>query len=309
MLFASWLTAGHREIGLKSNFAHAGELQEALDLDSYGAGMCMCGDYTEYPLIFPNNELIVGFPTADKNDEVLFHIWDPSGFEKICGGPCGRRRDGRGYYYLSSQYLAHNFEIYEARTKMNYWHKLFGTKGICKVEAIALSTQHHYFIYNLKHESVNDLAYEIRTDMFLKYIIEPLLKPYGIMVESWGLTLHDQNYIDFNRAGKQSKLDLKVPLITAHELVKVIDQHMQKHYDILFLDKILCDKVFEDFNTTITIATINKDMIRKILHRYLDTLKTLIPDESFKDFLAEDITRLQYGSKYITSGSRGREIN
>jgi len=308
MLFSSWLLAGHQEIGLKSEFAYADKLQQANadDMDSYGASRCICGDYGAYPLLLPGNELIVAFPTTE-NDEELVHIWNPSGFKEICGGRCGRsREDGRHFYYLSSQYLTHKFEIYEPRTKTNCWHNLFGSKGIRKIEILSLSTNHGGFSYNLNHESVDDLISEMRADMFLKYIIEPLLKTHGIELGGW--SVYNEKYIKFKNATKKSKLDLKVACMKAHDLLEAIDQHVREQYELLVLEKGLYNIVFEDFNASHIITVMNKDAVRKIINYYLAILKTLIPEEDFKAYLDEDVTKLQYGEEFLGRIHRETEL-
>lgn len=295
IFFASWLNAGHQDLGLKSEFAFADKLEEATHMDDYGTNRCMCGDYGSYPLLFPGNELIVAFPIDDQKDEKLFHIWNPSGFKKICGGPCGRSHaDGRRFYYIASKYLNHEFEIYEARNKKSSLQALFeAKKGLPEKDEIVMTTFNGNFSYKLNYESVDNLIYELRIDMFVKYIVEPLLETFKIKPYGWSFRLHSKSDIAFKTAERTTYLWLDAP-VKAHDLIKIIDQHLQEKHGFSTLVKTLSHITFEDFNAPHNIVSLNKPEIMKIINSYLEILKSLIPEEDFESYIDEDITKLQY---------------
>jgi hypothetical protein len=300
--FSSSLFAGHKDLGLRSNYSQSDKLQPATNMDSYGASMCMCGDYNKYPLLFPQNELIVAFPTEDK-DERLVHIWNPSGFNEICGGPCNRSMyDGRKFYYINNKYLDHDFEIYEPRTIKNYWPLLFNKLGHCKIERLDVVTSSEKFSYDLKHCSVDYLIYEIKVDMFLRYIIHPLVIKSGIIIDNWKLTLEENEarFINFNMNDRKTELTFPSFVTKPQELIQVIETHLCENFDQCGLAQKLLNVNFANFNEPHAIKYINKAEINNILAGYLAVIKTLlIPEESVgHDYDNEQVSAISYGKKY-----------
>lgn len=104
-LFAANTDEGYEDLGLKSNYQRAHQLEKvsASILSGMGASMCKGKDIHSLPKLVNGKMFVVGYPQADGSEE-LFYIYNNEGAKKILH--CIQEPEPKPNYYFLPPWLS-----------------------------------------------------------------------------------------------------------------------------------------------------------------------------------------------------------